>query len=73
GWQTGLGIACVSGLLFFLLTILGARGVVMRLIPVQIKLGLGASIGLFVTMLGLRNAGMVVANAKTNAFALGDF
>ncbi|NIF43849.1 NCS2 family permease [Burkholderia sp. Tr-862] len=73
GWQTGLGIACVSGVLFFLLTIFGARGVVMRLIPVQIKLGLGASIGLFVTMLGLRNAGMVVANAKTNAFALGDF
>ena len=73
GWQTGLGIACVSGVLFFLLTILGARGVVVRLIPVQIKLGLGASIGLFVTMLGLRNAGMVVANAKTNAFALGDF
>lgn len=73
GWQTGLGIACVSGILFFLLTILGARGVVMKLIPVQIKLGLGASIGLFVTMLGLRNAGMVVANAKTNAFALGDF
>ncbi|RQQ24920.1 NCS2 family permease [Burkholderia stagnalis] len=73
GWQTGLGIAFVSGALFFLLTVLGARSVVVRLIPVQIKLGLGASIGLFVTMLGLRNAGMVVANAKTNAFALGDF
>ncbi|SAK96003.1 NCS2 family permease [Caballeronia ptereochthonis] len=73
GWQTGLGIACVSGMLFLVLTLLGARSVVMQLIPVQIKLGLGASIGLFVTMLGLRNAGMVVANAKTNALALGDF
>lgn len=73
GWQTGLGIACVSGILFFVLTVLGARSVVMRLIPVQIKLGLGASIGLFITMLGLRNAGMVVANAKANALALGDF
>ena len=37
GWQRP-GIACVSGVLFFLLTILGARGVVVRLIPVQIKL-----------------------------------
>ncbi|WP_179401414.1 NCS2 family permease [Burkholderia guangdongensis] len=73
GWQTGLGIACVSGLAFLVLTLLGARSVVVRLIPVQIKLGLGASIGLFVTMLGLRNAGMVVANAKANALALGDF
>jgi len=73
GWRTGLGIACVSGILFFVLTVLGARSVVVRLIPVQIKLGLGASIGLFITMLGLRNAGMVVANAKANALALGDF
>ncbi|MCG1039801.1 MULTISPECIES: NCS2 family permease [Burkholderiaceae] len=73
GWQTGLGIAFVSGVLFLVLTLLGARSVVMRLIPVQIKLGLGASIGLFVTMLGLRNAGMVAVNAKTSALALGDF
>ncbi|WP_338925535.1 NCS2 family permease [Mycetohabitans endofungorum] len=73
GWQTGLGIAFVSGVLFLVLTLLGARSVVVRLIPVQIKLGLGASIGLFVTMLGLRNAGMVAVNTKTSALALGDF
>jgi len=72
-WQTGLGIACLSGGLFFLLTVLGARELVTRLIPKQIKLGLGASIGLFITVLGFRNAGMVLANAKTNAFMLGHF
>ena len=72
-WQTGLGIAFTSGVLFLVLTLAGARALVMRLIPVQIKLGLGASIGLFIAMLGFRNAGMVVANARTNALALGDF
>lgn len=72
-WQTGLGIAFVSGVLFLILTLIGARGLVVRLIPAQIKLGLGASIGLFIAVLGFRNAGMVIANAKTNAFALGDF
>jgi len=72
-WQTGLGIACVSGVLFLILTLLGARALVVRLIPEQIKLGLGASIGVFIAVLGFRNAGMVVANAKTNALALGDF
>jgi len=72
-WQVGLGTAFVSGVLFLGLTLAGARALVVRLIPVQIKLGLGASIGLFIAMLGFRNAGMVVANARTNALALGDF
>nr|WP_244164089.1 NCS2 family permease [Caballeronia sordidicola] len=72
-WQTGLGIAFVSGLLFLILTLVGARSLVVRLIPQQIKLGLGASIGLFIAVLGFRNAGMVIANARTNALALGDF
>jgi AGZA family xanthine/uracil permease-like MFS transporter len=72
-WQVGLGTAFISGVLFLGLTLAGARALVVRLIPVQIKLGLGASIGLFIAMLGFRNAGMVVANARTNALALGDF
>ncbi|KLU24141.1 permease [Caballeronia mineralivorans PML1(12)] len=72
-WQTGLGIAFISGVLFLILTLVGARSLVVRLIPAQIKLGLGASIGLFIAVLGFRNAGMVIANAKTNSLALGDF
>ena len=72
-WQTGLGIAFISGVLFLILTLVGARSLFVRLIPAQIKLGLGASIGLFIAVLGFRNAGMVIANAKTNALALGDF
>nr|VXZ82477.1 Putative permease yicO [Klebsiella pneumoniae] len=73
GWQTGLGIACWSGILFFLLTRFGLREVVTRSVPQSIKLGLTASIGLFVAVLGFRNAGLVLANAKTNALMLGDF
>ena len=72
GWQIGLGIACWSGILFFLLTH-GLREVVTRSVPQSIKLGLTASIGLFVAVLGFRNAGLVLANAKTNALMLGDF
>ncbi len=73
GWQIGLGIACWSGILFFLLTCLGLREIVTRSIPQSIKLGLTASIGLFVAVLGFRNAGLVLANAKSNALMLGDF
>ncbi len=73
GWQIGLGIACWSGILFFLLTKFGLREVVTRSVPQSIKLGLTASIGLFVAVLGFRNAGLVLANVKTNALMLGDF
>jgi len=70
-WQ--IAIAFWSGVLFFILTLLGLREIVTRMVPVQIKLALSASIGLFIAVLGFRNAGLVLANAKTNAMMLGDF
>lgn len=72
-WPVALGIACWSGILFFVMTIFGLREVVTRSVPQSIKLGLTASIGIFVALLGFRNAGLVLANAKTHALALGDF
>jgi AGZA family xanthine/uracil permease-like MFS transporter len=72
-WPTGLGIAALSGLLFFVLTITGARALVVRWVPRQIKQGLGASIGLFIAVLGCRQAGFVAVNSKTNALLLADF
>ncbi len=72
-WQIGIAIAFWSGVLFVILTLLGLREVVTRMVPVQIKLALSASIGLFIAVLGFRNAGLVLANAKTNAMMLGDF
>jgi AGZA family xanthine/uracil permease-like MFS transporter len=72
-WQIGIAIAFWSGVLFVILTLLGLREVVTRMVPVQIKLALSASIGLFIAVLGFRNAGLVLANVKTNAMMLGDF
>jgi len=72
-FTTGLAIAMTSGVLFLVLTLTGARELVVRMIPSQIKLGLGASIGLFIAMLGCRDAGMVALNLKSNALTLGDF
>lgn len=72
-WQTGLGIALISGLLFVLLTVTGARTLVVKMIPPPIKLGLGASIGFFIAMLGCRDAGMVAINERSQALTLGNF
>lgn len=72
-WPVALGIACWSGILFFIMTVFGLREIVTRSVPQSIKLGLTASIGIFVALLGFRNAGLVIANAKTSALGLGDF
>lgn len=72
-WQIGVGIAFWSGLLFLVMTLFGAREVITRMVPPQIKLALGAAIGLFIAVLGFRNAGLIAVNVKGNALALGNF
>ena len=72
-WQTGMAIAFWSGVLFLVLTLLGMREVVARIVPAPIKMGLSAALGGFIAMLGFRNAGLVIANARVNALTLGNF
>ena len=70
-----LRLAICGGALLVALHLLAEFGLfaMVRSVPQSIKLGLTASIGLFVAVLGFRNAGLVLANAKTNALMLGDF
>ena len=70
-WQTALGAVFISGVVFILLTIGRIRELVIRGIPLTIKLATGAGIGLFIAFIGLRNAGIVVANEAT-AVGLGN-
>lgn len=71
-WQTAMGMVFVSGALFVLLTVVGLRQLIVRLIPPAIKLSVGAGIGLFIALIGFRNAGLVVANEDANSLTLGD-
>jgi adenine/guanine/hypoxanthine permease len=70
-WETALAGTFVSGVLFFLLTVSGAREAVVNAIPMQLKLAVGAGIGIFIAFIGLKNAGIVVAYEPT-AVSLGD-
>ncbi|SFB02029.1 putative MFS transporter, AGZA family, xanthine/uracil permease [Lentibacillus halodurans] len=71
-WQTASGMVFVSGLLFILFTILGLRQLIVRLMPPAIKLSIGAGVGLFIALIGFRNAGLVVASEDANSLQLGD-
>jgi AGZA family xanthine/uracil permease-like MFS transporter len=64
-WQTALGAVFVSGALFVILSVLGVRQAIVRAIPNELKHAVTAGIGMFLAFLGLKNAGMVVANPAT--------
>jgi adenine/guanine/hypoxanthine permease len=70
-WQTALAGTFMSGLLFLILTLTGIRETVINAIPLPLKLAVGAGIGLFIAFIGLKNAGIVVANEAT-VVGLGD-
>ncbi|MFS8636984.1 MAG: NCS2 family permease [Gemmatimonadota bacterium] len=64
-WQTALGAVFLSGVAFLLLTAGRVRALVVDAIPRSIKTAVAGGIGLFIAFLGLRNAGIVVANEAT--------
>jgi AGZA family xanthine/uracil permease-like MFS transporter len=64
-WQTALGAVFLSGTVFLLLTITGASLVLVRAIPAELYAAVAGGIGLFIAMIGLRNAGIIVASPAT--------
>lgn len=66
------GIVFISGVLFMLVSFLGIRDFIVRVIPHGIKVSVGVGIGLFIALLGLKQAGIVVANANKNVLNFGD-
>ncbi|MFL5841580.1 MAG: solute carrier family 23 protein, partial [Thermoleophilaceae bacterium] len=53
-WQTGMAVVIVEGLIAVVLVAIGLREAVMRAIPTSLKLSIGVGIGLFITLVGLR-------------------
>jgi len=70
-WQTALAGTMASGVIFLLLALTGVRKLVIDSIPMQLKLAVGAGIGLFITFIGLKAAGVVVDSPATTV-TLGD-
>lgn len=65
GYQAGLVIILVSGLIFLLLSITGARQYIAKAMPDCIKKAIPAGIGLFIAFIGFQNVGIIQANQYT--------
>lgn len=70
-WEAALGMVFYSGVLFLVMTLTGLRKKILTLIPETIRHGLTVGIGLFITLIGLKNAGIIVAHPAT-LLTLGD-
>jgi adenine/guanine/hypoxanthine permease len=73
-WQTALAAVFVSGVIFILLSLPGfnVREAIVRAVPVGVRIGVAAGIGLFLALIGLVNAGVIVPDADT-VVAFGGF
>lgn len=70
-WEAALGAVFLSGFTFFLLSIFRIREWIINSIPMSLRLGIAAGIGLFLAMIALKNGGIIVQNPATY-LALGD-
>jgi len=64
-WQIALFAVFVEGLIFIVLSLTNVREAIFNAIPLQLKKGGSAGIGLFIAFIGLQNAGIVVNNDST--------
>lgn len=64
-WDAALGIVFWNGVLFLLLSLSGVRTKIAEAIPAALKIGVQCGIGLFIAFIGLKNAGIIVANPAT--------
>src|SRR4029077_18520579 len=64
-WQVALGAVFLSGVLFLIVSLLRIREWLVNAIPMSLKLGIGAGIGLFLGLIGLHEMGLVTGNRDT--------
>ena len=70
-WQIALTAILVEGIIFIILSAFKFRETLVNCIPENLKYGITTGIGLFITFIGLQNAGIAEADASTKV-ALGD-
>ena len=64
-WETALTAVFVEGIIFIFLTLFKVREAVVNSIPLNMKHGVTAGIGIFIAFIGLKGCGLVIANEAT--------
>lgn len=64
-WQVALGCVFISGIIFFIISVLPIREWIVNAIPKSLKMAIAAGIGLFLALIALENAKIVIAHPVT--------
>ncbi len=64
-WQTALGVVFLSGIIFIILSLTGARKAIIKAVPFSLRYGVAAGIGIFLTLIGLTSVGFIVKDPAT--------
>src|SRR3954452_11295705 len=70
-WQVAMACVIIEGVVALILVLAGLREAIMRAVPYEIKLSIGVGIGLFIALVGFRDAGITINNDATG-IGLGD-
>ena len=70
-WQAALGAVFISGVLFIVVSLFRVREAIVNSIPRSLKFAISAGIGLFLAIIGLKNAGIITGHPAT-LLTLGD-
>jgi AGZA family xanthine/uracil permease-like MFS transporter len=66
-----MGVVVAEGILITILVLTGFREAVLNAIPLELKKAIGAGIGLFITIIGFANSGLVVPGPGAGGPVLG--
>ena len=71
-WRWALSAILVEGVIFLLMTFFNLREAIVNGIPTSLKRAIGAGIGLFIAYIGLKDAGIIVADPEGTLSALSE-
>ena len=71
-WEVALGAVFIAGILFVIISITPLRQWMLNSIPMNLRIAMGAGVGLFIGFIGLKTGGIITQNNAT-FLSLGDF
>ena len=71
-WEVALGAVFLAGILFVIISVTPLRQWMLNSIPMNLRIAMGAGVGLFVGFIGLKTGGIIVQNEAT-FLSLGNF
>ena len=71
-WEVALGAVFIAGILFFIMSVTNIRSWMIASIPMNLRIAMGAVVGLFIGIIGLKSGGIIITNEST-LLSMGDF